>query len=167
MRIVIIGSGFGGLAAATRLQAQGHEVVVVEKRDQPGGRASVFRQRGFVFDAGPTIITAPALLDELFALAGKQTRDAVRLVPLDPYYNVRFRRSACSTGRLLSSTRSPDFLSSAARAVHSRRTRVETTMRHRSPLAAGVATRSRTSTAPDTAPGARSPSRMARRRRCR
>ena len=90
MRIVVIGSGFGGLAAAIRLQAQGHEVVVVEKRDQPGGRASVFRQRGFVFDAGPTIITAPALLDELFALAGKQTRDAVRLVPLDPYYNVRF-----------------------------------------------------------------------------
>jgi phytoene desaturase len=91
MRIVIIGSGFGGLAAATRLQAQGHEVVVVEKRDQPSGRASVFRQRGFVFDAGPTIITAPELLDELFALAGKQTRDAVCLVPLDPYYNVRFR----------------------------------------------------------------------------
>ena len=90
MRIVVIGSGFGGLAAAIRLQAQGHEVVIVEKRDQPGGRAYVFRQDGFVFDAGPTIITAPAMIDELFALAGRRATDSVRLVPVDPYYNVRF-----------------------------------------------------------------------------
>lgn len=90
MRIVVIGAGFGGLAAAIRLRAQGHEVVVVEKRDRAGGRAYVFRERGFVFDAGPTIITAPAMIDELFALAGLRTADAVRLVPLDPYYNVRF-----------------------------------------------------------------------------
>lgn len=90
MRIVVIGAGFGGLAAAIRLQASGHEVVVVEKRDRAGGRAYVFHQDGFVFDAGPTIITAPAMIDELFALAGRRTSDAVRLVPLDPYYNVRF-----------------------------------------------------------------------------
>jgi phytoene desaturase len=90
MRIVVIGSGFGGLGAAIRLQAQGHEVVVVEKRDRPGGRAYVFRQNGFVFDAGPTIITAPAMIDELFALAGRRTSEAVRLVQLDPFYNVRF-----------------------------------------------------------------------------
>ena len=90
MRIVVIGSGFGGLSAAIRLQAQGHEVVIVEKRDRPGGRAYVFRQDGFVFDAGPTIITAPTMIDELFALAGRHTSDAVRLVQLDPFYNVRF-----------------------------------------------------------------------------
>jgi len=90
MRIVVIGAGFGGLSAAIRLQAQGHEVVIVEKRDRPGGRAYVFRQDGFVFDAGPTILTAPAMIDELFALAGRHTADAVRLVQLDPCYNVRF-----------------------------------------------------------------------------
>ena len=90
MRIVVIGSGFGGIAAAIRLQAAGHEVLIVEKRDQPGGRAYVFRQDGFVFDAGPTIITAPAMIDELFALAGRRASESVRLVPLEPYYNVRF-----------------------------------------------------------------------------
>lgn len=90
MRIVVIGSGFGGLAAAIRLQAQGHQVTVLEQRDKPGGRAYVYEQDGFTFDGGPTIITAPALLDELFALGGRRTEDYVRLVPLDPYYNVRF-----------------------------------------------------------------------------
>ena len=90
MRIVVIGAGFGGLSAAIRLQAQGHAVVLVEKRDRAGGRAYVFRNDGFVFDAGPTIITAPAMIDELFALGGRTTRDYVKLVPLDPYYNVRF-----------------------------------------------------------------------------
>jgi len=94
MRIVVIGSGFGGLSAAIRLQAQGHEVVILEKRDRAGGRAYVFRQNGFTFDAGPTILTAPAMIDELFALAGRQTSDAVRLVRLDPYYNVRFEDGA-------------------------------------------------------------------------
>ncbi len=91
MRIVVIGAGFGGLAAAIRLQAQGHAVTIVEALDQPGGRARVFHQDGFAFDAGPTIITAPWLVDELFALAGRPTRDYVELVPLDPYYNVRFQ----------------------------------------------------------------------------
>ena len=59
MRILVIGSGFGGLAAAIRLRAQGHEVTVLEQRDKPGGRAYVWQQDGFTFDAGPTIITAP------------------------------------------------------------------------------------------------------------
>ena len=67
MRIIVIGSGFGGLAAAIRLQAQGHDVTIVEKLDKPGGRAYVFEQDGFQFDGGPTIVTAPWLLDELFA----------------------------------------------------------------------------------------------------
>jgi len=90
MRIVVIGAGFGGLGAAIRLQAQGHDVVIVEKQDRAGGRAYVFRDGEFVFDAGPTIITAPAMIDELFVLAGRKMSDTVQLVPLDPYYNVRF-----------------------------------------------------------------------------
>ncbi len=58
--IVVIGSGFGGLSAALRLQAQGHAVTLLEKRDKPGGRAYVYEQDGFTFDGGPTIVTAPS-----------------------------------------------------------------------------------------------------------
>ena len=90
MRILVIGSGFGGLTAAIRLQAQGHEVTILERRDQPGGRAYVYRQDGFTFDGGPTIITAPWLIRELFELAGRRADDYVSLVPCDPFYNVRF-----------------------------------------------------------------------------
>ncbi|HEX3640837.1 MAG TPA: phytoene desaturase family protein, partial [Ktedonobacteraceae bacterium] len=90
MDTLVIGSGFGGLSAAIRLQAQGHRVTIVEKRDKPGGRAYVYEQDGFTFDAGPTIITAPRLIDELFSLCGKQTADYVKLVPIDPFYNIRF-----------------------------------------------------------------------------
>ncbi|MGZ8493078.1 MAG: phytoene desaturase [Gemmatirosa sp.] len=90
MRIVVIGSGFGGLSAAIRLQAQGHEVTILERRDKPGGRAYVYQQDGFTFDGGPTIITAPWLIRELFDLAGRRTEDYVSLVPCDPYYNIRF-----------------------------------------------------------------------------
>lgn len=91
MQIVVIGSGFGGLSAAIRLQAQGHEVTLLEKRDKPGGRAYVYEQDGFTFDGGPTIITAPWLIDDLFTLCGKQTADYVQLVPIDPFYNIRFQ----------------------------------------------------------------------------
>jgi len=90
MNIVVIGSGFGGLSAAIRLQAQGHAVTLVEKRDKPGGRAYVYEQDGFTFDGGPTIITAPWLIHELFELCGKRTDDYVRLVPVSPFYNIRF-----------------------------------------------------------------------------
>jgi len=90
VNILVIGAGFGGLAAAIRLRAQGHDVTILEKRDKPGGRAYVFEQDGFTFDAGPTIITAPWLVDDLYALCGRRTADYVQLVPLDPYYNVRF-----------------------------------------------------------------------------
>ncbi len=90
MDIVVIGSGFGGLYAAIRLQAQGHRVTVVEKRDKPGGRAYVYEQDGFVFDGGPTIITAPWLIEELFEHCGKHSEDYIRLVPVDPFYNIRF-----------------------------------------------------------------------------
>jgi phytoene desaturase len=91
MRIVVIGSGFGGLAAAVRLLVQGHQVTVVEQRDRPGGRAYVYEQDGFTFDGGPTIITAPALITELFSLAGRRAEDYLTLVPISPYYNVRFQ----------------------------------------------------------------------------
>jgi len=90
MRIIVIGSGFGGLSAAIRLQAHGHQVIILEKRDKPGGRAYVYEKDGFKFDAGPTIITAPWLIDELFRLAGRKTQDYVNLVKLDPFYNIRF-----------------------------------------------------------------------------
>lgn len=90
MRIVGIGAGLGGLAAAIRLQAQRHRVTLVEKLDKPGGRAYAFEQDGFTFDAGPTIITAPWMLDELFVLDGRRTEDYVELVRLDPFYQVRF-----------------------------------------------------------------------------
>jgi phytoene desaturase len=90
VRAVVIGSGFGGLAAAVRLAVKGYDVTVLEKRDRAGGRASVFTQDGFTFDAGPTIITAPHLLDDLFTLAGRRIDDYVRLFPIDPFYRIRF-----------------------------------------------------------------------------
>jgi len=90
MKIIVIGSGFGGLSAAIRLQAQGHQVTIVDKLDKPGGRAYVFERDGYTFDAGPTIITAPWLIHELFEVAGKKTEEYVNIVKIDPFYNVRF-----------------------------------------------------------------------------
>ena len=87
---LVIGSGFGGLAAAIRLQARGYSTTILEMRDKPGGRAYVFEDRGFIYDAGPTIITAPFLIDELFELAGKQPADYVTIVPVTPYYRIVF-----------------------------------------------------------------------------
>ncbi len=87
---VVIGSGFGGLAAAVRLGARGYRTTVLERLDQPGGRASVFRQDGFTFDAGPTIITAPFLFEDLWRLCGRSLSDDVELRSLDPFYRIRF-----------------------------------------------------------------------------
>ena len=89
-RTLVVGAGFGGLAAALRARAQGHDVTLVERLDQLGGRARVFRRDGFTFDAGPTVITAPDLLDELWALFGERRSDHVRLVPVDPWYRISF-----------------------------------------------------------------------------
>jgi len=86
MRTAVIGSGFGGLAAAIRLAAAGHEVTVLEKRDRIGGRAYRYDLDGFHFDGGPTVLTAPFMFEELFALAGERLEDHVQLVPLDPFY---------------------------------------------------------------------------------
>ncbi|MFM8441070.1 MAG: phytoene desaturase [Acidobacteriota bacterium] len=90
MKIIVIGSGFGGLSAAIRLRAQGHDVTIIEKRDKLGGRAYVYERDGFKFDGGPTIITAPWLIDELFEMSGKKTADYVKLVKIDPFYNIRW-----------------------------------------------------------------------------
>jgi phytoene desaturase len=88
---VVIGSGFGGLAAAVRLGAKGYRVTVLEKLDGPGGRAYVYRQDGFTFDAGPTIVTAPFLFEELWKLCGRKMSDDVTLVPVSPFYRIRFQ----------------------------------------------------------------------------
>jgi phytoene desaturase len=90
VRAVVIGSGFGGLAAAVRLRARGYQVTLLEALDRPGGRARVIEQDGFTFDAGPTVITAPYLLHELFELVGRDSRDYFELVPVDPFYRIEF-----------------------------------------------------------------------------
>lgn len=89
-KLIVIGSGFGGLAAAVRLQAKGYQVTLLEARDQLGGRAYVYRQDGFTFDAGPTVITAPFLIDEIFSAAGRRREDYLQVVPVDPFYRIEF-----------------------------------------------------------------------------
>lgn len=87
-RAVVIGAGFGGLALAIRLQAGGYQVTLLEKRDKPGGRAYVYEDQGFTFDAGPTVITDPSALEELFSLAGRRIEDYVELLPVTPFYRL-------------------------------------------------------------------------------
>lgn len=87
---VVIGSGFGGLAAAVRLGARGYRVTVLERADAPGGRAYVHRQDGFTFDAGPTVVTAPFLFEELWALCGRKMSDDIDMRPVTPFYRIRF-----------------------------------------------------------------------------
>ena len=88
--VVVIGAGLGGLAAAIRLRAMGHQVVVLEAGSQPGGRARALDRDGYSFDAGPTVVTAPYLIHELFELVGRDSRDYFELVPVDPFYRVLF-----------------------------------------------------------------------------
>lgn len=87
---MVIGSGFGGLAAAIRLGARGYRVTICERLDQPGGRAAVFRQDGFTFDAGPTIVTAPFLFEELWELCGRDMAEDIFLKPMMPFYRLMF-----------------------------------------------------------------------------
>lgn len=89
-RAIVIGAGFGGLAAALRLRAAGLDVDVFDNQATAGGRAGVYRKHGYTFDAGPTVITAPFLFDELFRLFGKQRSDYVSFQPLMPWYRIRF-----------------------------------------------------------------------------
>ena len=90
MRSIVIGSGFGGIAAALRLKAKGHSVTLVEKQKDLGGRARVFKKNGFTFDGGPTVITAPYLINELFELFGKNPKNYIELVPLNTWYRFIF-----------------------------------------------------------------------------
>jgi phytoene desaturase len=87
---VVVGGGFGGIAAALRLRAKGYAVTLYDRAPMLGGRAQVFEKDGFRHDAGPTVITAPFLFDELFALFGKKREDYVKFVPLTPWYRFRF-----------------------------------------------------------------------------
>jgi len=87
-RAAVIGSGFGGLALAVRLQSAGFDTTIFESRDKPGGRAYVWKEEGFVFDAGPTVITDPDCLNELFALSGRKLSDYVELISVDPFYRL-------------------------------------------------------------------------------
>ena len=89
-KILVIGSGFGGLASALRMRAKGYEVTLVEKHKDLGGRARVFRKDEFVFDGGPTVITAPYLFEDLFNLFNKKISDYVNIVPLDLWYRFVF-----------------------------------------------------------------------------
>jgi phytoene desaturase len=90
VRAAIVGSGFGGLAAAIRLQAAGIETVLFEARDKPGGRAYVYEEGGYTFDGGPTVITAPHCLDELFELSGRRREDYVDFLPVTPFYRLHW-----------------------------------------------------------------------------
>src|SRR3546814_3066894 len=89
-RAAIIGSGFGGLALAIRLQSAGIETTILEARDRPGGRAYVWHRKGYTFDAGPTVITDPACLGELWALSGADMAGDVELVPVSPFYRLNW-----------------------------------------------------------------------------
>ncbi len=90
MKVIVIGSGFGGLAAAARLAARGHAVTVLEKRHQLGGRAGQLAVDGYQFDTGPTIITAPSLLEDLWTSTGRRLTDDLKLISLSPYYRIQF-----------------------------------------------------------------------------
>ena len=91
----MIGSGFGGLALAIRLQSAGMDTLILEQRDKPGGRAYVYQDQGFTFDAGPTVITDPTALEALFALSGRRLEDYVRLLPVSPFYRLCWEDGYC------------------------------------------------------------------------
>ena len=90
MNSIVIGSGFGGIASALRLRAKNHNVTLIEKHNDLGGRARVFKKNGFTFDAGPTVITAPYLIHELFQLFNKNSENYIKLKPLDVWYRFIF-----------------------------------------------------------------------------
>lgn len=89
-RACVIGAGFGGLALAIRLQSSGIDTVVVEARDKPGGRAYFWQRDGFTFDAGPTVVTDPACLRELWQLSGRDMADDIELMPVMPFYRLNW-----------------------------------------------------------------------------
>lgn len=102
---IIVGAGFGGLALAIRLQSLGFDVTLLDNRDKPGGRAYVYEEEGFKFDGGPTVITDPDCLRELWALSGRNMDDYVTLLPVDPFYQLQWE-----DGERLNYTASQDAL---------------------------------------------------------
>ncbi len=105
-KIIIIGSGFGGLGAAARIASHpGYEVEIFEQRDKPGGRGYVYEINGFKFDGGPTVITAPFMFDEIFAMSGRKREDYVQFVPCNPFYRIFDH-----TGRAFNYNGDPDFI---------------------------------------------------------
>ena len=104
-KIIIIGSGFGGIAAALRSRAKGYQVTLLEKHPDLGGRARVFKRGDFTYDGGPTVITAPYLFEELFSLFNKKISDYVKIVPLDLWYRFVF-----SDGQTFDYTENKSFM---------------------------------------------------------
>ncbi len=90
LRSIVIGGGFGGIATALRLRALGHQVTLLERLGSLGGRAQVFKKNGFKHDAGPTVITAPFLFDELFELFNEKREEYIKFKPLEPWYRFHF-----------------------------------------------------------------------------
>ena len=89
-KVLIIGSGFGGLALAIRLQARGFQVILMEKNAMIGGHAYPLKKNGYTFDMGPSLITATSIIDALFKIGGTSLKDQLDLIPLDPYYRLYF-----------------------------------------------------------------------------
>ena len=89
-KIIVIGSGFGGIASALRMRAKGYQVTLLEKHPDLGGRARVFKKDGFTYDGGPTVITAPYLFEELFSLFNKKISNYTKIIPLDLWYRFIF-----------------------------------------------------------------------------
>jgi len=89
-RAIIIGAGFGGISLAIRLQSMGFQTLLIDNRDKPGGRAYVYEIDGYKFDGGPTVITDPDCIEELFTVSGKEMKDYVKLLPVDPFYRLQW-----------------------------------------------------------------------------
>lgn len=95
MKIIVIGAGFGGLCSAIRLLGLGHSVSLIEKQGKTGGMANTFVKDGFTFDAGPAMITAPWLIEELFTEVGKNPVEYLKFVEVDPFYKIIFPDGSC------------------------------------------------------------------------
>ena len=93
--IFVLGGGFGGMAAALRARAQGHRVTLIERQSKLGGRAQVFEKAGYRHDAGPTVITAPFLFDELFTLFNRNRADYIEFKPLEVWYQFLYNDGSC------------------------------------------------------------------------
>ncbi len=104
-KVIVIGTGFGGLGAAARLAARGYQVELFEKRDKPGGRGYPYEINGFKFDGGPTVITAPFMFDDIFELAGRRREEYVEFVPCDPFYRIFDHQ-----GRFFDYNNDPEFI---------------------------------------------------------